>query len=57
MTLKDRITGLFTKVRTWFQTVNWRHVAKNIINFIGNVMHKILFEWLMPNKNRGIKKK
>ena len=57
MTLKDRITGLFTKVRKWFQTVNWRHVAKNIINFIGNVMHKILFEWLMPKKYRGIKKK
>ena len=57
MTLKDRITVLFTKVRTWFHTVNWRHVAKNIINFIGNVMHKILFEWLMPKKYRGIKKK
>lgn len=53
MKLKDRIASL----KTWFLGVNWRHVGRSIINFIGRVMHKILFGWLMPKKYRGIKKK
>lgn len=57
MNLKDKIVDSWWRLRRWFDSVNWRHVAKNIINFIGNVMHKILFEWLMPKKYRGIKKK
>ncbi len=57
MKLKDRIVNSWWRLRRWFDSVNWRHVAKNIINFIGDVMHKILFEWLMPKKYRGIKKK
>ena len=57
MKLKDTIIDFFWRIRKWFESVNWRHVAKSIINFIGRVMHKILFEWLMPKKYRGIKKK
>ncbi|MBR6291430.1 MAG: ion transporter [Bacteroidales bacterium] len=57
MKLKDRIVDAWWRMRKWLASVNWRHVAKNIINFIGSVMHKILFEWLMPKKYRGIKKR
>lgn len=57
MKLKDRLTGILQSLARWFVNVNWRHVGRDIINFIGRVMHKILFEWLMPKKYRGIKKK
>ena len=57
MKLKDRLTGILQSLARWFVNVNWRHVGRDVINFIGRVMHKILFEWLMPKKYRGIKKK
>ena len=57
MKLKDRLTGILQRLVRWFVNVNWRHVGRDVINFIGRVMHKILFEWLMPKKYRGIKKK
>jgi len=31
-------------------------MALNVINTIGRVMHKILFEWLMPKRYRGMTK-
>lgn len=56
MKLSEKIAGIFQHLRTWFVSVNWRGIARNIIYFIGKVMHKMLFEWLMPKKYRGMKK-
>ena len=57
MRLKDQINDILYRLRRWFESVDWRAMGRNIIDFIGRVMHKILFEWLMPKRYRGIKKK
>ncbi len=57
MNLKDSITDLWQRVCQWFDRFEWRRLGRNMIDFIGRVMHKILFEWLLPKKYRGIKKK
>lgn len=57
MKLKEIIVDTWWRLRKWFDGVNWRHVGRQVIDFIGRVMHKMLFEWLMPKKYRGIKKK
>lgn len=57
MKLKDKIADIWGRLCRWFVSVNWRHVGRKVIDFIGRIMHKILFEWLMPKKYRGIKKK
>ena len=56
MKLSERIANAFSRLRQWFVSVDWLVVARNIINFIGRVMHKLLFEWFMPKKYRGISK-
>ena len=56
MKLTDKIANTFQRLCAWFTSVNWRGIARDIIYFIGRVMHKMLFEWLMPKKYRGIKK-
>ena len=56
MKLTDKIANTFQRLCAWFTSVNWRGIARDIIYFIGKVMHKMLFEWLMPKKYRGIKK-
>lgn len=57
MKLKDRIIDIWWRLVRWFKETNWRHLGGNIARRIGNVMHKILFEWLLPRKYRGIKKR
>ena len=57
MKLKDKIVDAWWRFRRWFDSINWRHVCRTVIDFIGRIMHKILFEWLLPKKYRGIKKK
>ena len=57
MALKDKLTDAFFRVKKWLLTTNWRGLASSFINAVGRVMHKILFEWLMPKKYRGLKKK
>lgn len=56
MKLSDRIGNAFRRLGHWFVSVDWRGVGRNIINFIGRVMHKMLFGWFMPKKYRGITK-
>ena len=46
----------FRRLGKWFVSVNWRKVARNIIKFIGRVMHMILFGCFLPKKYRGITK-
>lgn len=57
MKLKETIANTWQRFCDWFKSVRWRHVARQIVDFIGRIMHKILFSWLLPKKYRGIKKK
>ncbi len=56
MKLKDNIVNAWWRLRKWVDGVDWRGVAGGIIGWIGRVMHKVLFKWLMPKKYRGMKK-
>lgn len=57
MKLKDRIVDAYWRVRKWVAETNWLQLGRNVANWVGGVMHKILFEWLLPKKYRGIKKR
>jgi len=56
MSAKDKIKSLFGRVYRWIVEADWRGMGRKVINFIGAVMHKILFDWLMPKRYRGITK-
>jgi voltage-gated potassium channel len=56
MKLKDKIVDTFWRVVRWFSEVDWRGIGRNVIAFIGRVMHKLLFEWLLPKRYRGLSK-
>ncbi|MBR1785231.1 MAG: ion transporter [Bacteroidales bacterium] len=56
MTLRENIVQLADRVVAWFKSVNWGGMARRTINFIGRVMHKLLFSWLLPKKWRNIDK-
>lgn len=56
MKLKDNIVDAYWRLHKWFHSVDWRGIGRNIINFVGRVMHKMLFGWFLPKKYRGIKK-
>ena len=43
-------------MRRWLADTDWRGIARRIINFVGRVMHNILFKWLMPKRYRTISK-
>lgn len=57
MKLIDGIVNVFWRVVKWFDGIDWHGIGRSIIHCIGNVMHKILFEWLMPKKYRNLKKR
>lgn len=57
MKLKDRLSDLWYRLYRWFLGVDWRGMARGIINWIGHVLHVVLFEWLMPKRYRRLKKK
>jgi voltage-gated potassium channel len=57
MKLKDRIATAVERLRQWVTGIDWKQVARRIARFLNRVMHKILFEWLMPKKYRGLKKR
>ena len=52
----DKIVDAFWRVARWVSEVDWRGIARSVAAWMGRVMHKILFEWLLPKKYRGIKK-
>ena len=54
---KDSKRNIFARLGAWFVGVDWLGVGRKVARFIGRVMHKILFEWLMPKKYRGMKKR
>ena len=57
MKLKDRIANAFGRLRDRLGNVNWKQYGRRTAKFVNRVMHKILFEWLMPKKYRGLKKR
>lgn len=57
MKLKDRMATVVGRLRQWVTGIDWKQVARRIARFLNRVMHKILFEWLMPKKYRGLKKR
>ena len=57
MKLKDRIAAAFGRLAQWVAGVDWNLVGRKVARFMNRVMHKILFEWLMPKKYRGLKKR
>lgn len=57
MKILETIKGWPRRLATWFCNVNWRHVARQIVDGIGKVLHLILFHWMLPKKYRGITKK
>ena len=56
MKLKETIADAYWRLRKWFDGVDWRGVGRNAINFIGRVMHKALFGWLLPKRYRSLSK-
>lgn len=57
MKLKDRLSDLWYRFYRWFVSVDWRGMARGVINWIGRVLHRLLFEWLIPKRYRNLKKK
>ena len=57
MKLKDSIVNAWWRLRKWFDSVDWRGMARNVVNWIGRVLHSMLFGWLLPKRYRGLKKK
>ena len=57
MGLKDNIIDAWWRLRKWFDSVDWRGMARSVINWVGRVLHALLFDWLMPKRYRGLKKK
>ena len=57
MKLKDRLSDLWYRLYRWFESVDWRGMARGIINWIGRVLHTLLFKWLMPKRYRNLKKR
>ena len=56
MKLKDTIVDAYWRLRKWLAEVDWRGIGSNIIDFIGRVMHKLTFGWLLPKRYRGLSK-
>lgn len=53
MSFFDNLKKAFKDVVEWLRSVNYRPAAKAV----GSVMHKILFEWLMPKRYRSLTRK
>lgn len=50
--LKDTLA----RVWRWLRDTNWRHVTRVVIDFVGRVMHKVLFTVLLPKRFRNLTK-
>ena len=56
MSIKESIVDAWWRFRKWFEEVDWRGIGRNVIDFIGRVMHKLLFGWLLPKRYRRLSK-
>jgi len=57
MKLIDNIVDSFWRVRKWLSKLDYNGFLGRLGKGTGNVMHKILFEWLMPKRYRQLTKK
>ena len=57
MKLFDNLKGQFQRLYRWFLSVNWIKVGRNVIDFIGRLMHKLLFGILLPKRYRNVSKR
>lgn len=51
------VVWLAKKTYGFFSSLNYRKIASNILHFVGNCMHWILFKVVFPRKYRGLTKK
>lgn len=56
MKLKDSLVNAWWRLRKWADGVDWLGIARNIVGWIGRVLHGILFGWLLPKRYRSLKK-
>lgn len=57
MRLIDSILNLAQRIWQRLSAVDWLGRASRLIDWIGRIMHKMLFQWLMPTKYRSLTKK
>lgn len=56
MSLKDHNKNPLQRLSNWIQSINWIRVVRDIIKFVGRVMHKLLFSMLLPRRYRHLTK-
>lgn len=57
MRLLDNLVNLMQRIWQRFSAIDWLGRADRMMSVIGRVMHKLLFQWLMPTKYRSLTKK
>ena len=57
MKLTDELVNAFWRLRKRVAEVNYRSMFKRLYSRIDSLMHKVLFEWLMPKRYRKLTKK
>jgi voltage-gated potassium channel len=57
MKLIDGLVDTFWRVRKWFAGRDYRGMFNRFVHFVGTLMHKVLFGWLMPKRYRNLTKK
>ncbi len=53
----DRLEAIASRLRAWLAAVDWQGRLGGVASAIGNFMHKVLFDWLMPSRYRSLTKK
>lgn len=52
----NQISNYFKSLAEKVKSVDWVGLGKRVAHFIGRVLHKILFEWLLPKRYRNLSK-
>ena len=53
----DTVVDAFWRVRKWLSQLDWAGFFGRVAQVVSSVMHKILFDWLMPKRYRRLTKK
>ena len=57
MKLKTFIQDTFYRLVKWVSETNWLAFAHRVSDWVGRVMHKVVFGWLLPKKYRSLTKR
>ena len=57
MKLLDRIVDGYWRVKKWVVGVDYVGVMRRVINWIGGVLHALIFKVLLPKRYRGVTKR